>query len=168
MAGFSLHAGVTVGATDTAKRERLCRYLARPPVAHDRLTLTRDGRVAYALKTPYRDSTTHVVLEPQDFVARLAALVPGPRSHLTRYHGVFAPHARWRSRIVPGKPAPLPATARTPAERHRAMTWAQRLARVFKIDVSRCEPDGPFGARPDPRRAPWCGAARAGAGSAPG
>ena len=63
--GFSLHAGVTVGATDTAKRERLCRYLARPPVAHDRLSLTRDGRVAYALKTPYRDGTTHVILEPQ-------------------------------------------------------------------------------------------------------
>jgi hypothetical protein len=85
--GFSLHAGVTVGATDTAKRERLCRYLARPPVAHDRLSLTRDGRVAYALKTPYRDGTTHVILEPKDFIARLAGLVPGPRSHLTRYHG---------------------------------------------------------------------------------
>lgn len=42
---FSLHAGVTVGARDTATRERLCRYLARPPVAHDRLRLTRGGRV---------------------------------------------------------------------------------------------------------------------------
>jgi hypothetical protein len=136
--GFSLHAGVTVGATDTAKRERLCRYLARPPVAHDRLSLTPDGRVAYALKTPYRDGTTHVILEPGDFVARLAALVPGPRSHLTRYHGVFAPHARWRSAIVPGKPAPA-TPERTPAERHRAMTWAQRLSRVFRIDVTRCE-----------------------------
>jgi hypothetical protein len=47
--GFSPHAGVTVGARDTARRKRLCRYLARPPVAHDRLGLTRDGRVAYAL-----------------------------------------------------------------------------------------------------------------------
>jgi hypothetical protein len=47
--GFSLHAGVTVGARDSARRERLCRYLARPPVAHDRLSLTRAGRVAYAL-----------------------------------------------------------------------------------------------------------------------
>jgi hypothetical protein len=135
--GFSLHAGVTVGARDTAKRERLCRYLARPPVAHDRLSLTRDGRVAYALKTPYRDGTTHVILEPKDFVARLAALVPGPRSHLTRYHGVFAPHAKWRSAIVPGKPPPA-AAERTPSERQRAMTWAQRLSRVFKVDVSRC------------------------------
>jgi hypothetical protein len=68
-----------------------------------------------------------------------AALVPGPRSHLTRYHGVFAPHARWRSAIVPGRPAPRPTADRTPAERHKAMTWAQRLARVFKINVTRCE-----------------------------
>jgi hypothetical protein len=51
---------------------------------------------------------------------------------------VFAPHAKWRSLIVPGKP-PAPAAERTPAERHRAMTWAQRLARVFRIDVTRCE-----------------------------
>lgn len=94
-----------MGAHDSAKRERLCRYLARPPVAHDRLSLTRDDRVAYALKTPYRDGTTHVVLELQDFIARLAALVPGPRSHLTRYHGVFAPHGKWWSLIVPVRPA---------------------------------------------------------------
>jgi hypothetical protein len=49
----------------TAKPERLCRHLARPPVAHDRLSLTRDARVAYGLKTPYRDGPTHVSLEPR-------------------------------------------------------------------------------------------------------
>jgi hypothetical protein len=47
---------------------------------------------------------------------------------------VLAPHAKWRSLIVPGKPASPPTSDRSPAERHRAMTWAQRLARVFKID----------------------------------
>ncbi len=55
----------------------------------------------YTLKTPYRDGTTHVVFEPLDFIARLAALVPGPRAHLTRYHGVFAPHSRWRAEVTP-------------------------------------------------------------------
>jgi len=38
--------------------------------------------------------TTHLVIEPLDFMARLAALVPPPRMHLTRYHGVFAPHSK--------------------------------------------------------------------------
>jgi hypothetical protein len=52
--------------------------------------------VRYTLKTPYRDGTTHIVLEPLDLMARLAALVPPLRLHLTRYHGVFAPHRRLR------------------------------------------------------------------------
>jgi hypothetical protein len=30
------------------------------------------------LKTAYRDGTSHVLLEPLDFLARLAALVPPP------------------------------------------------------------------------------------------
>jgi hypothetical protein len=39
----------------------------------------------------YRDGTTHVIFEPLDFIAHLAALVPHPRVNLTRFHGVFAP-----------------------------------------------------------------------------
>jgi hypothetical protein len=42
---------------------------------------------------PYRDGTTHLVLDPLDFIARLAALVPPPRVHLTRFHGAFAANA---------------------------------------------------------------------------
>jgi Putative transposase len=48
----------------------------------------------------YRDGTTHIVLEPLDFIARLAALVPPPRIHLTRFHGVFAAHAALRAAIT--------------------------------------------------------------------
>ncbi len=73
----------------------------RPPIATERLSLTQSGHVHYALKTPYRDGTTHVIFEPEDFIAHLAALVPKPRAHLTRYHGVFAPASPDRPRIVP-------------------------------------------------------------------
>ncbi len=31
------------------------------------------------------------------------------------------------------------AEQKAPLPRHLAMTWAQRLARVFSIDVTRCE-----------------------------
>jgi hypothetical protein len=57
--------------------------------------------VRCALKTPYRDRTTHIIFEPEDFVARLAALVPKPHAHLIRYHGVFAPASPDRARVVP-------------------------------------------------------------------
>jgi hypothetical protein len=47
VAGFSLHAGVTARAHERAKLERLCRYIARPAVSTQRLSLTRNGQVRY-------------------------------------------------------------------------------------------------------------------------
>ena len=100
--GFSLHAGVSCEDHQRDKRERLCRYIACPPVATPRLSLSSTGKVVYTLKTPYRDGTTQVAFEPVDFIARLAALVPKPRVNLTRYHGVLAPNHR-RRRLDAGK-----------------------------------------------------------------
>jgi len=51
--GFSLHAGVAARAHDRNKVERLCRYIARPAVSSERLSLTQSGKIRYALKTPY-------------------------------------------------------------------------------------------------------------------
>jgi hypothetical protein len=53
------------------------------------------------LKTPYRDGRTHAVIKPLDFMARLTALVPPPRMHLTRYRGLFAPHSKLRAAVTP-------------------------------------------------------------------
>ena len=102
-------------------------------MATDRLALTPNGQVRFALKTPYRDGTTHVIFEPEDFMARLAALVPKPRAHLTRYHGVFVSASPDRARVVPGNDdaANRPPGETTGHQRQRAMTWAQRLRRVF-------------------------------------
>ena len=68
-----------------------------------RLSLTRNGRIRYQLKTPYNDGTTHVIFEPLDFIAKLVALVPKPRVNLTRYHGVFAPNSKHRVLVTPAK-----------------------------------------------------------------
>ncbi len=67
--------------------------MARPPVSLEYLSVDGDGLVVYELKHTFSDGTTHVLFEPQDFIARLAALVPRPRAHLIRYHGLFAPNA---------------------------------------------------------------------------
>ncbi|MFN5158651.1 MAG: transposase [Betaproteobacteria bacterium] len=99
--GFSLHAGLGIQPGERAKLERLFRYVSRPPVATERFALTPSGQVRYQLKTHCRDGRTHVVLEPLDLRARLAALVPPPRMHPTRNHGVFAPHSRLRAAITP-------------------------------------------------------------------
>ena len=141
--GFSLHAGVSCEGHQKDKRERLCRYIARPAVAVPRLSLSSTGKVVYSLKTPYRDGTTQVAFDPVDFMARLAALVPKPRVNLTRYHGVLAPNHRWRGAVTPAKRGkgvmrPSDNDVVSPTERHVVMTWAQRLKRVFNIDIEVC------------------------------
>ena len=79
-----------------------------------------------------------MAFDPVDFIARLAALVPKSRVNLTRYHGVLAPNHRWRGLVTPakrGKGALRPADSDVVSsiQRHAAMTWAQRLKRVFNI-----------------------------------
>ena len=132
VSGFSLHAGVATKAHDREKLERICRYIARPAISEQRLSLTNHGMVRYQLKTPYRDGTTHVLFEPLDFISKLAALVPKPRVNLTRYHGVFAPNSKHRAHITPAKRGKgstakedANAHARTPAEQYVAITWTR-------------------------------------------
>jgi len=143
LGGFSLHAGVAAEAHQRRKLERLARYVTRPMIALERLSVTPQGNVRYALKTPYRDGTTHVIFEPLDFLARLASLVPSPRVNLTRFHGVFAPNACLRNKIVPalrgrGKHARAAGEGAS-APCRGSLSWAQRLRRVFAIDIETCE-----------------------------
>ena len=76
-----MHAGAGIEAEQRGKLERLCRYVSRPAVAEQRLALTERGEVHVQLKSAYRDGTTQILLEPLDFLARLArARAPAARS----------------------------------------------------------------------------------------
>ena len=63
--------------------------------------MNRAGQVVLKLKTPYRNGTTHIVMSPMEFMQRLAALVPRPRVHLIRFHGMLAPNAKLGAAVVP-------------------------------------------------------------------
>ena len=54
--GVNVHAERLVYGCDRPQLERLCRYLARPPLAHDRFSELKDGRLRLTLKTPWSDS----------------------------------------------------------------------------------------------------------------
>jgi hypothetical protein len=73
--GFDVHCAVRIAAEDDEGRERLIRYCARPPFALERIEEMKDGRISYLMKTPRRGST-HRVMTPVEFMARLAILVP--------------------------------------------------------------------------------------------
>jgi hypothetical protein len=142
--GFDLHADVAVPAGDRARLESLCRYVFRPPLAQERLRRTADGHIVVTLKSRWRDGTTHLVFEPVEFLEKLAALVPRPRLNLVIYHGVLAPQARWRARVV-AYGAPVDAGDEVSVDASgggsrcgRHWRWADLMRRAFEIDVLAC------------------------------
>jgi len=80
---LSLHAGVATEATQRDKLDRLCRYVSRPAVSEKRLVITAHEQARYELKTPYPNSTIHILFEPLEFIAKPSALVRKPRVNLT-------------------------------------------------------------------------------------
>jgi hypothetical protein len=142
LGGFDLHANTSVRAKNRPKLERLCRYLLRPPVAEDRLSFGPDGSVLLRLKTPWRDGTSHLALEPVELLAKLAALIPRPYVNLIVYHGVLAPNAKWRREVVNfGRPQVERASPATTPKKVAASynrTWAELMRRGLDIDVLQC------------------------------
>ena len=110
--------------------ERLCRYITRPAVSTERLSLTTQGNIQCRLKTPYRDGTTDVVFEPLDKIAGSDFERPqaGPQGEGQEARSTswlaWQPWCRRRE--------PIP-------DQVRGRLWAQRLKRVFKIDLLTCE-----------------------------
>ena len=146
--GFGLYAAVRVEAHDRKRLEQLGRYITRPALSDERVQLNAAGQVELKLKTPWRDGTTHLVMSPLEFMQRLAALVPRPRLHLIRFHGVLAPNAKHRPLVVPQKPhvqeAASEATAAAECEvetaqaRPQRISWVRQLKRVVDIDMQHC------------------------------
>ena len=143
-AGFDLHAGVTVDENDTPALERLVRYLARPPLAADKVRLREDARVVVDLRRPKRNGVRQLVFEPVPFLARLAALVPAPFFNMTRHHGVFAPASLYRPLVVPIPPSPADTARPVAPKRPMLMPWAYLLKRAWSFDVLACPCGGRF------------------------
>ena len=141
--GFDLHAGARASAQDSKGRERLCRYLLRPPLSNDRLRRTADGKYQIALKRIWDDGTAAIVISGEELMTRLAVLVPPPRVHTTRYFGVFAPRSQLRRLVVPLSPPTSKGAGHSGEDcgehNHRyRLKWAQALAKVFEVDISEC------------------------------
>lgn len=145
LAGFSLHAARRVGSEDRRNLSQLINYMARPPLAEDRLERTATGDILYKLKEAWNDGTIGIQLSPSELIEKLIALIPPRRSPLVRYGGVFAPNFKRRDEVIlaPGRrkrkvsPRP-PDTEKCPKSKVTSGSWARLLKRVFAIDVSRC------------------------------
>jgi len=147
--GFSLDASVRITGEDRAGLERLLRYCARPPFALERLEQVGEHRVIYRLPKPRRDGCTKLVLTPLELIDHLAALIPPPRLHRHRYHGVLAPNSPLRAAAVAygrdedgSVAAVTPDAASTPTGEEKASRsaarylWSMLLARLLESLLS--------------------------------
>ena len=103
------------------------------------------------MRRPAPDGSTHLVLTPLALLKKLAALIPPPRVHQVRFHGVFGPAARLRPSVTAlAKPElpPLqepepeagPTTNASSIRRASRLDWAALLKRVFEIEILPEEP----------------------------
>jgi hypothetical protein len=134
--------------------------------------------VYYQPARPIPNGGALLALSPLEFLDTLSRLIPPPRVHRHRYHGVQAPNARLRARVValgrddateseggspegPGTEEAAdghddPAVSLTAAARSR---WAQVLARIYEVFPLRCPECGSdmrilaFVTDPEPTRA---------------
>lgn len=72
-----------------------------------------------------------------ELIEKLAALVPPPRKNLVRYHGVLAPHAKNREKVVPKKPDEEE-LRRTRGWGKNRLLWSALLARTFGLNLETC------------------------------
>ncbi len=161
---FSVHAGVRVAAQDSAGRERLLRYCARPMFAGERLVWAGGGaQVRYRLpcaalqghrpEQQQQQRSIELRLSASEFLDRVAALIPPPRKHRHRYFGVLAPNSPWRVQVVAQN-----------SKLHRNLNLCSQSVRLLRLDVAAeftgfaaftlrsCAAEGPA------LRAVWCDA----------
>jgi hypothetical protein len=161
--GFSVDGSVRVEGEDPRGSSGWCATARVGPLALERLQAldgqdslaSPDARLLYQLSEPDLQGRTGVLLSPLELLDRLARLIPPPRIHRHRYHGLLAPHARLRSAVVAigregertqttpegvsgqGRraqlPAPSPAADRDLAPRSVRIAWALLLARIYEV-----------------------------------
>jgi len=144
--GFSLHANTAINTLQRDRLSQLIEYVARGPLSNERLHIRDDDKVLLQLKSKWADGTSHLLFTPGEFIEKLAALIPPPRSHLVRWAGVFAPNSPYRKEVTLKPEAKKGFDFAEDGEdgcglgkRRKNYTWSKMLARVFKIDVLKCE-----------------------------
>ena len=107
------------------------------------MSRTEDGKVKLELKTKWSDGTSHLLFTPGEFIEKLCALVPPPKSHLVRWGGCFAPNSPYRKQITlePQIKKGFQFKDETD-DTIKNYSWSKMLAQVFKIDVSTCDSCG--------------------------
>jgi len=138
---FDLYAKRAIARGDHKGLKKLVEYILHPPFTDQQLSLTPDGRVMLKSDRPWQKETKPIFFDQLEFLIKLIALVPRPRSKTVRFHGVYAPNATLREEVLPKVTVADPASPNQSSgtsDRGRRMSWFERLKRDEGVDLSRC------------------------------
>ncbi len=133
--GFNIHGGVRIKQGDAAQREKLIRYMCRPPFSEEQLERLDDGRVRFELRSPTHAGQTSITFEPLQFLRRVAWQIHPPQDQV-RFYGVLGATHKLRNVIVPC-PRIQGANEEENKERYR-VPWQKLLAKVYHLDNQVC------------------------------
>jgi len=132
--GFSIDASVRIAANDREGLERLIRYCARPPFSGSRLRLEENGNILYIPQKRGPNGRGLMSMTAPELLEKLSHLIPPPNRHRHHYHGVLAPSARLRPKVV--ALAAQPKITRTECSEtdkpKSSYRWAVLIARIYE------------------------------------
>jgi len=142
--GFHVHNEGRVVANDMEGRERLARYLIRPPVSLERLTYDRKNQQVF-----YQGKTQTYTYQPLDFLAYVSLHIPNKGEQIVRYYGWYSNKSRGLRKAVlalseakkdkPASPTISPAHEDlTHYQKKCRSAWARLIRKIYEVDPLVC------------------------------
>ena len=131
--GFNVHS--LVRAKTKPEAERVGKYMLRPILALERLTLLEgEGKVGYRHGEKGAELET---MDYREFIARVTSHIPDKGQVTVRYYGLYANAHRGKVRKASLAPSPLRIVEEEP-RRIPSKGWAEMIRKVYEVDPMIC------------------------------
>jgi len=141
--GFTVFAGPPVQPGALESLESQARYIARPAMAMDALRQRPDGTLAMESPPDPRTGAALLVLDPLEWIHRIAAHIPDPGTHTRHSYGAYCNRARVTAnaaQVNSDHAAPSRSAGEDPEfARETRRSWAHLLRKFFnEVDPLLC------------------------------
>src|SRR3989338_7138459 len=133
--GFHVHNEGRVVANDMEGRERLARYLIRPPVSLERLTYDRKNQQVF-----YQGKTQTYTYQPLDFLAYVSLHIPNKGEQIVRYYGWYSNKSRGLRKKNKSASSSISHSDEdlTAYQKKCRSAWARLIRKIYDVDPLLC------------------------------
>lgn len=140
--GFSVFAGPPVEAGEISTLESQAGYIARPAMSMDALRIQPDGALAMQTAPDPQTGASLIILDPLEWIHRIASHIADPGQHLVRYYGAYSNRANLRDNSSHDSPAasmqPDAGNGNSEFSKNARRTWARLIRKIFEADPLLC------------------------------